>query len=1113
MKRKAPASPAIPHRPAAAPPAEAVARPAAVDAVVRAILRRPNTVDDHLRVVIGPVGAGKTWLIRAAIAHPPIQRAFRDGVFWVDMGPRPMDLPRQLARIGKALGDPRGEEYASRESALERIAAVLTRKSALLVFDDVWDLHQALELRGLRHAGRTLVVSRNAQIADGLPEACMPVPPFSLSEAEGLLAFKAGRHDPLYADIAAQLMHNPMALAIAGAILQKGMRPGDWLDTFAQRTAREPGDLEARIRACCTINLMYVPAERRDLFFALGLFQPRVALPEAAIERAWQVIDASLTPYDRRVVFDDLQSYALIERRPDPHTVVVQDVLVQLAREALDHRLPGLHERFLASYNTRRRPWHEVKDDGYIYRFLGHHLHEALQHDTLRSLLLDFDWIQAALRATDMPTVQDDYALLHEDKTLRLVQEALWLSARALTRDPDQLSIQLIARLHRFDIVAIERFVHQIRRRIDRSKTWLEPRKSSLTTPGSALLQTLNGHLDVVRSIAFTPDGRFAVSGSEDATVKVWDLAAGVPVLTMYGHEAGVQIVAVSPDKPIAYSASDDGTIRLWDIDTGDVRRILRHTTGRILSLALLPDGRRALSAGEDGFIYLWDAHTGELYHTIDAGKRPIWAMAVTPDGRRMVAASDNRALTLWNLETGAIERRFPGHTDWVWDVAITPDGAHLVSASEDRTVIVWDFATGRIVRVLKGHQGAVRAVAVSADGLTAVTASEDQSLKVWDLQTGAIVRTFTGHDDWVWDVALAPDGLTALSASDDHAIKRWSLSSQYRHPDQDTHHKSVRAVRVSPDYIHAATVSDDQTLRLWRLSDGQLVDILIGHRDWIWDAAFAPSGRYAVTASFDGTLRIWNLLTGRTEFLLEGHTDWVWAVQMAPDGRHLVSGSEDGTVAIWRMEDGQRAHTLAGHEGGVTAVQISQDSRHVVSASMDQTVRIWSMDDGRLLHILQGHRGAVRSLHIADISQHVLSGSDDGTIRTWSLHAGLPEMRMNGHRQSVRHLLSLPMGFQLLSASEDRTIRLWDLASGQEEHRFAGHTAEIRDLAASADGRFMASVADDHAAFVWDLETRQRVAAFYADFPLTSCRFSLDGALLILGDAGGGVHMLEISE
>src|SRR3954464_9219891 len=79
----------------------------------------------------------------------------------------------------------------------------------------------------------------------------------------------------------------------------------------------------------------------------------------------------------------------------------------------------------------------------------------------------------------------------------------------------------------------------------------------------------LDGHEDFVRSVAFSPDGKTLVSGSDDRTVKLWDVATGKENATLKGHKASVRCVAYSPDGKTVASGSDDGTIRLWDATSG----------------------------------------------------------------------------------------------------------------------------------------------------------------------------------------------------------------------------------------------------------------------------------------------------------------------------------------------------------------------------------------------------------------------------------------------------------------------------------------------------------------------------------------------------------------
>jgi len=224
--------------------------------------------------------------------------------------------------------------------------------------------------------------------------------------------------------------------------------------------------------------------------------------------------------------------------------------------------------------------------------------------------------------------------------------------------------------------------------------------------PHPGLLRTLEGHTDVVESVAITPDGRRAVSGSHDKTLRVWDLQTGQCLRILKGHTHQVRSVAITPDGRRAVSGggrTDKKTLRVWDLETGQCLRetgqCLRKHEGwadHVWSLAITPDGRRAVCAGTvDGTLGVWDLETGRCLRTFEGHADVVESIALTADGRRAVSGSQDKTLRVWDLKTGKCLRTLEGHTDQVWSVAITPDGKRAVSGSWDKTLRIWDLETG----------------------------------------------------------------------------------------------------------------------------------------------------------------------------------------------------------------------------------------------------------------------------------------------------------------------------------------------------------------------------------------------------------------------------------
>ena len=82
-------------------------------------------------------------------------------------------------------------------------------------------------------------------------------------------------------------------------------------------------------------------------------------------------------------------------------------------------------------------------------------------------------------------------------------------------------------------------------------------------------MRTLNGHTDLVRSVSFSPDGKYVVSGSCDNSVKIWRMESGKVVRTLNGHTSAVASVSFSPDFKYAVSGSCDKSVKIWSTESG----------------------------------------------------------------------------------------------------------------------------------------------------------------------------------------------------------------------------------------------------------------------------------------------------------------------------------------------------------------------------------------------------------------------------------------------------------------------------------------------------------------------------------------------------------------
>ncbi|MCA2650224.1 MAG: hypothetical protein IM326_02710, partial [Microcystis sp. M020S1] len=179
----------------------------------------------------------------------------------------------------------------------------------------------------------------------------------------------------------------------------------------------------------------------------------------------------------------------------------------------------------------------------------------------------------------------------------------------------------------------------------------------------------LEGHDNSVLSVNFSPDGKTLVSGSDDKTIKLWNVETGKEIRTLYGHDNSVTSVNFSPDGKTLVSGSDDNTIKLWNVETGQEIRTLYGHDSYVSSVNFSPDGKTLVSGSYDKTIKLWDVETGQEIRTLYGHDNFVYSVNFSPDGKTLVSGSNDKTIKLWNVETGQEIRTFKGHDSYVYSV------------------------------------------------------------------------------------------------------------------------------------------------------------------------------------------------------------------------------------------------------------------------------------------------------------------------------------------------------------------------------------------------------------------------------------------------------------
>ncbi|MBO3460830.1 serine/threonine protein kinase [Aetokthonos hydrillicola Thurmond2011] len=301
-------------------------------------------------------------------------------------------------------------------------------------------------------------------------------------------------------------------------------------------------------------------------------------------------------------------------------------------------------------------------------------------------------------------------------------------------------------------------------------------------------VHTLKDHSNMVHTVATSPNGQLVASGSNDSTIKLWQLDTGKLLRSLggwfSGHSSMVHTVTFSPDGQVLASGSWDDTIKLWQVTTGrEIRTLMAHSNW-VNSLVFSPDGQLLASAGADSTIKLWQVSSGKQIRTFSGHSDTILSIAFSPDGKLLASVSADYTIKLWHVISGQEFLTFAGHSFYVNSIAWSNDGKILASGSSDKKIKLWQVSNGQEIRTFSGHSNAVSSVTFSPippssleqrepRGILA-SASWDQTIKLWQINTGKEICTLSGHSNYVRSVAFSPDGQTLVSGSDDNTVKVW---------------------------------------------------------------------------------------------------------------------------------------------------------------------------------------------------------------------------------------------------------------------------------------------------------------------------------------------------
>jgi RNA polymerase sigma factor (sigma-70 family) len=434
------------------------------------------------------------------------------------------------------------------------------------------------------------------------------------------------------------------------------------------------------------------------------------------------------------------------------------------------------------------------------------------------------------------------------------------------------------------------------------------------------ILRRWQGGKEFVCDLAFSLDGKLLAAGDTDR-ITIWDVKTG-EVRTRIEKKMGqIKNLAFTPDgKTLLSGSEDDGKVHVWDVATGEEQRQLDPQMWVLRSMALSPDGKTVAAGTVYNTIRLWDVASGrELFPDPPGHSASVNAVAYAPDGKLLISAGENRQVWLWNTASGKPIRQI--RVASARGVAWSPDGGRFaLMSSAYKDIHVCEVASGKeLFRVPPRDVQQVNALAFAPDGRTLVSAGWKRTgkndglciLNVYEASKGRFLRRWTIKTFGPDCLVFSGDGRTLAVGGGwvPDSIRLWDPVRGEEIAALHGHKGHATCLAFSPDGRTLVSGGDDRTVRLWEVATGKEIAVLQGHQQEVATVAFSPDGRFVASGgghplSGGGPheIRLWDAACGEEIQQLQGHHSGVTSLAFAPNGSRLASGLRNGTVLLWEV-------------------------------------------------------------------------------------------------------------------------------------------------------------------------------------------------------------------
>lgn len=647
------------------------------------------------------------------------------------------------------------------------------------------------------------------------------------------------------------------------------------------------------------------------------------------------------------------------------------------------------------------------------------------------------------------------------------------------------------------------------------------------------------GHLKYVSCSAFSPDGKYCVTGSVDNSVKLWNTQTGKEIRSFNDHTEMIYSTQFSPDgKYVLTSAADNMSI-LYEVLTGKVIHQFKVKNNSLRKAIFSPNGTKVLTQDNRDQTLVWDVVTGKKigeYKKDFAGS--IHSQWFSPEDDQLLSYDNYKTAIVKSLSEEVDSLVIP--FDKAHSFSFSKNGKYIAIGSKKLFTEVFDAKTGKLLQHLKIDEnircdGCNTKIVFSNDSKFLLTGSDREDITIWNVATGKKVRQLANSKEKDDQIVMSPNDKYVALKNDD-SLHIYNFSTGRKIFTVASEYLEYYAIHFSPNSKYILLPGKYNTCEMWNVVTGKKVQTFKGYlnqkntdglsytyTNWTHQnilrylsmkntIAISPDGKYVVKGKVDSVSQLINIKTGRIEKTFVGHHKTVYTFDFSPDGKQLLTAGGDGDIKLWDVTTGEEIKTFKGHNDLIFDVKFSSDGKQVVSGSWDGFMRIWDVQSGGLLKYIKLNENSPYVVGFSPNDLYVVSGDLEKKISFWEADAGEEFRSIVGHTGLISSFDFTTDGKKMVSGSWDGKVKVWDVLTGMLLAKF-NHGAGVNTVAVDPKSRFVVSAGKDRLIKLWSTETGKLLQTLEGHLnAVSSVKITADGKKMVSCSVDGIIKVWDLA-